>query len=98
MSLPAIRSIRQIFPHAHLAVVARPWVADLYARESSIDRVIPYTAQKGFAAKRDFAARFAANTSMPPFSCRTPSMRRCSPGWPGFRNASGTTATRAGCC
>jgi heptosyltransferase-2 len=37
-------------------VVARPWVADLYARESSIDRVIPYTAQKGLGAKRAFAA------------------------------------------
>jgi heptosyltransferase-2 len=56
MSLPAIRAIRQVFPHAHVAVVARPWVAGLYARESSIDRVIPYTAQKGFAAKRAFAA------------------------------------------
>ena len=36
MSLPAIRAIRQIFPHAHIALVARPWVADLYARERSI--------------------------------------------------------------
>jgi heptosyltransferase II len=57
MSLPAIRAIRHIFPHAHLAVVARPWVADLYARESSIDRVILYTAQKGLPAKRAFAHR-----------------------------------------
>ena len=56
MSLPAIREIRHIFPHAHIAVIARPWVADLYARESSIDRVIPYTAQKGWRAKRSFAA------------------------------------------
>ena len=56
MSLPAIRAIRQVFPHAHLAVVARPWVADLYARESSIDRVIPYTAQGGWKGKRAFAA------------------------------------------
>ena len=32
MSLPAIRAIRQVFPHAHLAVLARPSVADLYAR------------------------------------------------------------------
>jgi heptosyltransferase-2 len=56
MSLPAIRAIRQIFPHAHVAVVARPWVADLYARESSIDRVILYTARKGLGAKRAFAA------------------------------------------
>jgi heptosyltransferase-2 len=56
MSLPAIRAIRQVFPHAHLAVVARPWVADLYARETAIDRVIPYTAQQGLGAKRAFAA------------------------------------------
>src|SRR6185369_16202750 len=56
MSLPAIRAIRRIFPHAHIAVVARPWVADLYARETAIDRVIPYTAQKGLRAKREFAA------------------------------------------
>jgi len=56
MSLPALRTVRQIFPHAHIAVIARPWVADLYARETSIDRVIPYTAQKGLGAKRAFAA------------------------------------------
>jgi heptosyltransferase-2 len=60
MSLPAIRAIRGIFPHAHLAVIARPWVADLYARESAIDRVIPYTAKRGLAARRDFAARLRA--------------------------------------
>jgi len=57
MSLPAIRAIRHICPHAHVSVVARPWVADLYARESCIDRVIPYTAQKGLSAKREFGHR-----------------------------------------
>jgi heptosyltransferase II len=56
MSLPAIRAIRGVFPQAHLAVVARPWVADLYVREKSIDRVIPYTA-KTLGDKRAFAAR-----------------------------------------
>jgi heptosyltransferase-2 len=56
MSLPAIRAIRRIFPHAHIALVARPWVADLYARERSIDRIIPYTAQKGLRTKREFAS------------------------------------------
>jgi heptosyltransferase-2 len=56
MSLPAIRAIRQIFPHAHIALVARPWVADLYARERSIDRIIPYPAPKGLGARRAFAA------------------------------------------
>jgi heptosyltransferase-2 len=57
MSLPAIRAIHQVFPHAQVAVVARPWVADLYSRENSIDRVILYPAQKGLRAKREFAAR-----------------------------------------
>jgi heptosyltransferase-2 len=60
MSLPAIRAIRQVFPHAHLAVLARPGVADLYARETSIDLVIPYPSPKGFGARREFAARLRA--------------------------------------
>lgn len=42
MSLPAIRAVRERFPGTHLAVLARPWVADLYARETAISRVIPY--------------------------------------------------------
>ena len=57
MSLPCIRAIRGAFPHAHIAVAARPWVADLYARESAIDRVIPYAQWKGLKAKAAFAAR-----------------------------------------
>jgi len=59
MSLPAIRAIRGIFAHAHIAVVARPWVADLYAREGSIDRVIRYEA-KTLGARREFARRLRA--------------------------------------
>src|SRR5438477_1609635 len=42
MSLPAIRAVRDAFPRAHIAVVARPWVAELYSREPAIDRVIVY--------------------------------------------------------
>ena len=60
MSLPAIRTIRQVFPHAHLAVLARPSVADLYARERTIDLVIPYPAPKGLHARREFAGRLRA--------------------------------------
>jgi heptosyltransferase II len=56
MSLPAIRSVREALPRAHLAVVALPRVADLYSRESAIDQVILYTAQKGLSARRRFAA------------------------------------------
>jgi heptosyltransferase-2 len=61
MSLPAIRAIRGVFPHAHLAVVARPWVADLYARETVIDQVIPYPAQTGLRGRREFAAKLQAH-------------------------------------
>ena len=60
MSLPAIRAIRGVFPHAHLAVLARPSVADLYARETAIDRVIAYPRMKGWSARREFAARLRA--------------------------------------
>jgi heptosyltransferase II len=53
MSLPAIRLIRREFHKAEVVVVARPWVADVYARESAIDRVIPYTA-KGWRERLGF--------------------------------------------
>jgi lipopolysaccharide heptosyltransferase II len=47
MSLPAIRAVRARFPQAEIAVLARPWVADLYLRETAIDRVLPYQARPG---------------------------------------------------
>ena len=47
MSLPAIRAVRSRFPEAEIAVLARPWVAGLYARETAIQRVIPYAAAPG---------------------------------------------------
>jgi len=43
MSLPALRALRQRFPHAEIAILAKPWVADLYHREPFCDRMIPYT-------------------------------------------------------
>ncbi len=42
MSLPALQAIRERFPQAHIAVLAKPWVADLYAREPFADEVIFY--------------------------------------------------------
>lgn len=55
ISLPALRAVRRIFPHAHLAVIARPSVADFYAREGCVDRVIVYT-----GSRREFAGRLRA--------------------------------------
>jgi lipopolysaccharide heptosyltransferase II len=56
MSLPAIRAIRAAKPGAHIAILARPWVFDLYAREGVADDVIPYTAAPG---RKDLAAKWA---------------------------------------
>jgi heptosyltransferase II len=47
MSLPALHAVRERFPNAHIAVLARPWVADIYARESFADEVILYNAARG---------------------------------------------------
>ncbi len=47
MSLPALRALRTRFPDSHIDVLARPWVADLYLGEKSIDRVIPLVAANG---------------------------------------------------
>lgn len=50
MSLPAVRAVRESFPGAHLAVLARPSVADLYARERAVDQVLLYTGNRRRAA------------------------------------------------
>ena len=45
MSLPALRALRQRFPQTHIAILVKPWVADLYRREPICDELIPYTAK-----------------------------------------------------
>jgi len=50
MSLPAIRAVRESFPGAHLTVLARPSLANLYARERAIDQVLPYAGDRGRTA------------------------------------------------
>ena len=41
LSLPALRAVRERNPQAHIAVLARPWVAGLYRREQFCDEHIP---------------------------------------------------------
>jgi len=42
MSLPAVSSVRRTFPRARIAVLAKPWVADLYRACPDIDDVIVF--------------------------------------------------------
>jgi heptosyltransferase-2 len=63
MSLPALTAIRAGLPTAEIAVLARPWVADIYARQTAIDRVILYRAARGareLGAKWDLAKQLRA--------------------------------------
>jgi heptosyltransferase-2 len=48
MSLPALAALRAHFPSAHIAMLARPWVADLYRHEPFADEIIPYQPGSGW--------------------------------------------------
>ena len=52
MSVPALQAIRERFPGAHIAILAKPWVADLYRRETFADEVIAYDCSRWEAARR----------------------------------------------
>src|SRR5205814_9736242 len=56
MSQPALSAVHARCRAAELVVLARPWVADLSARETGISRVIPYAAASGF---RDFSGKLS---------------------------------------
>jgi heptosyltransferase-2 len=59
MSLPALEAIRERFPKAAITVLAKPWVADLYAHETFADDVILYTGDSRWrTAKRLRAENF----------------------------------------
>ena len=45
MGVPALREIRRALPDDEIVVLARPWVADLYAREPFCDRTLHYDAK-----------------------------------------------------
>ncbi len=51
LSLPALRAIRTRFQRAQITVLARPSVADIYAREGV--RLLEYTAPRGFRGIRE---------------------------------------------
>jgi heptosyltransferase II len=42
ISIPAMREIRRIFPDSHIALLVRPWVADIYSAVEFIDEIIEY--------------------------------------------------------
>jgi heptosyltransferase II len=55
MSLPALQAVRDRIPSAHIAVLAKPWAADIYAREPFADEIILYRSR--WQAVHDLRAR-----------------------------------------
>jgi len=54
MSLPALREVRAKFPDAQIAILARPYVADLYREQGIADELIAYDTngeQAGFSGR-----------------------------------------------
>jgi heptosyltransferase-2 len=42
LTLPAVASIRATYPKAHIAMLVKPWVADIYKLFSDLDEIIIY--------------------------------------------------------
>jgi heptosyltransferase II len=57
MSLPALRAIREKFSTARISVLAKPWVADLYGRESFIDEIILYSGESPWRTGHELRSR-----------------------------------------
>ena len=58
MALPALRAVRDRFPEAHIAIVARPYVADIYRDQHVCDQLVPYDvqgAQAGVSGRESLA-------------------------------------------
>jgi heptosyltransferase-2 len=59
MALPAARAVRARFPEAHVSIVARPYVADIYRDQQICDQLIHYDVQ-GIHAGVSGSERLAA--------------------------------------
>jgi heptosyltransferase-2 len=59
MAIPAIRAVRAHFPNTHIAIVARPYVADIYRDQQVAEELIAYDV-KGIHAGLGGRERLAA--------------------------------------
>ena len=55
MSIPALEAVRRRFPDAHITILARPWVSDVYYNAPFCDAIELYTPKPGFS---DWRAKF----------------------------------------
>jgi heptosyltransferase II len=63
LALPALRAMRRRFPDSEIAVVARPYVADIYRDQEICNQLIPYDpkgSHAGFLGRERLAAELRA--------------------------------------
>lgn len=63
MALPALRAVRSKFPQAEIAILARPYVADIYRDQEICNRLIAYDSQakhQGIFGREQLAAELRA--------------------------------------
>jgi heptosyltransferase II len=68
MSVPALQALREHNPQTQISILARPWVAGLYGRESFCDELIPYEAPRGWQGLQE-KRRLAASLCARKFDC-----------------------------
>ena len=47
MSIPAMKEIRRLYPGAHISLLVRPWVRDVYAAADFVDELIEFDKRSG---------------------------------------------------
>ncbi len=63
MSLPALRAVRSRFPEAQIAIIGRPYVADIYRDQQICNQLITYDpngSHAGFSSRERLAAELRA--------------------------------------
>jgi heptosyltransferase II len=63
LALPALRAVRKRFPGAEIAILARPYVADIYRDQEICNQLIPYDpkgSHAGFFGRERLAAELRA--------------------------------------
>lgn len=63
MALPALRAVRSKFPEAEIAILARPYVADIYRDQEICDQLIAYESKakhRGILGRERLAAELRA--------------------------------------
>jgi len=95
MALPALRAVRARFSDAEIAIVARPYVADIYRDQQICNQLINYDADgihAGYSGRERLRTSFVRRNSTLPSCCKT---RLTPPGSPGRANIPERIATLA---